>query len=233
MRMSNARERARFTPNAAVLVTAAAALVAGTQAHGDIVSFVNPAEGEPGHFDWELWAGDGSPSTWLDITRPSTDQTGLVGPMSVGQVVTNFGNPPDVFNVTTSGASVVTGDIGLYPGFTVSLASGTEIDGSFTYASESIHAWWSFFFLETISHFADGEAGYMGVRFSDVDGDHYGWIGVVPHDLDPHVFDAFAWGYETEPMTPIAAGAVPAPGTLAALALGAAAALGRRKRKDA
>ena len=47
--MSNAREQARSTPNAAELVTAAVALAAGTQAYGDIISFVNPDEGDPGH----------------------------------------------------------------------------------------------------------------------------------------------------------------------------------------
>lgn len=41
--------------------------------------------------------------------------------------------------------------------------------------------------------------------------------------------DAFAWGYETDPDVPIAAG-IPEPGTLAALALGAAAALAGRRR---
>jgi hypothetical protein len=71
----------------------------------------------------------------------------------------------------------------------------------------------------------------MGVRFIDMDGYHYGWISVVRHGNDflQLDFDAFAWGYETEPGVPIIAG-IPAPGTLAALAFGAV--VTRRKRKD-
>ena len=81
---------------------------------------------------------------------------------------------------------------------------------------------------------AIGVPFYIGVRIL-LDGDyHYGWIGGVFDEDDPRSqFSTFAWGYETDPMTPIAAGAVPAPGTLAALAFGAAAALGRRKRVQA
>ncbi len=205
-------------------VGVATAIAAGTQAYAEAITFINPAEGEPGHFDWS-----GSPAleSWLDITRPSTDQTGLVGPMSVGQITT-FDDTGEFFNFTSSGASVVTVDPGNLSGFTGSFASGTEIDGSFTYASESTHVWYSFFLFEWFSQFAEGTAGYMGVQFSDVDGDHYGWIGVVRHDS---FFDAFAWGYETEPGVAIIAG-VPAPGTLAALAFGAVVTRRGRKRKD-
>ena len=148
--------------------------------------------------------------------------------MSVEQLIFfegGFGTG-EIINSTSSGASVATGDIGPFSGFTVSLASGTEIDGSFTYASESIHVWDSFFYNEVFSYFAVGSAGYMGVQFSDVDGDHYGWIGVVRHF--PLDFEAFAWGYETEPGVAIIAG-IPAPGTLATLAFGAA--VTRRSRK--
>ena len=50
------------------------------------------------------------------------------------------------------------------------------------------------------------------------DGVHYGWVAV---ERDYGIWlDAFAWGYETEAGTPIQAGAVPAPGTLAALVFG-------------
>jgi hypothetical protein len=185
-------------------VGVATAIAAGTQAYAEVITFINPAKGEPGHFAWSRsFSGGMNPEDWLDITRPSTDQTELVGPMSVGQSV-SFDDTGEFFNVTYSGASVVTGDIGQFSGFTVSLASGTEIDGSFTYASESIHVWDSFFYNEVFSYFAVGSAGYMGVQFSDVDGDHYGWIGVVRHF--PLDFEAFAWGYETEPGVAIIAG---------------------------
>ena len=54
---------------------------------------------------------------------------------------------------------------------------------------------------------------------------HYGWIGVIRNAGN---LQAFAWGYESDLNTPIAAG-VPEPGTLAMLAFGAALALGRRR----
>jgi hypothetical protein len=72
---------------------------------------------------------------------------------------------------------------------------------------------------------------YLGVQFSDVDGAHYGWVSVYSYfyiDLNLH---AFAWGYETEPGVPIVAG-IPAPGTLAALAFGAAVTRRGRKRME-
>jgi hypothetical protein len=69
----------------------------------------------------------------------------------------------------------------------------------------------------------------MGVRFNDIDGYHYGWIGVVWSGYEH--FDACAWGYETEPGVGIIAG-IPAPGTLAALAFGAVVTRRGRKRKD-
>jgi hypothetical protein len=80
-----------------------------------------------------------------------------------------------------------------------------------------------------ISDFPEGVAGYMAVRFSDIDGYHYGWIGVV-RNFNSMDFDAFAWGYETDPGVGIVAG-IPAPGTLAALAFGVAAVGRGRKRK--
>ena len=70
----------------------------------------------------------------------------------------------------------------------------------------------------------------MAVRFSDIDGDHYGWISVVRPGIF-WSFNAFAWGYETDPGVPIRAG-IPAPGTLAALAFGAVVTRRGRKRKD-
>jgi hypothetical protein len=50
--------------------------------------------------------------------------------------------------------------------------------------------------------------GYLGVRFSGVDGMHYGWV----HVRDTVVID---WAYETRPGVTIRAGAKPAPVPLA------------------
>ncbi|MHC4422977.1 MAG: hypothetical protein ACYS1E_20655, partial [Planctomycetota bacterium] len=68
------------------LLAAAAAIAAGTQAYAEVIIFINPAEGEPGHFEWTLSYDPLDPNIWLDVTKPSTDQGGIVGPSSVGQI---------------------------------------------------------------------------------------------------------------------------------------------------
>jgi hypothetical protein len=87
---------------------------------------------------------------------------------------------------------------------------------------------------------------YLGLRLTidTVRGleTHYGWLAVDVQEFDLFeyysfgdlsmlaVTNAVAWGWETEPGVPIAAGA-PTPGTLGALAFGAVAACGRGRRK--
>jgi hypothetical protein len=117
-------------------------------------------------------------------------------------------------------------------GYTQALLAGATVDGQLLFSTYSIHLYFSQGGdeggNELSSNFPSGVARYMGVRFNDVDGYHYGWISVVRNGLD---LDAFAWGYETEPGVPIIAG-IPAPGTLAALAFGAVVTRRARKRKD-
>jgi hypothetical protein len=76
-----------------------------------------------------------------------------------------------------------------------------------------------------IVYFPPGEERYAGVSFDPGDGVHYGWIGV----LNGAPSEVFAWGYESDAGVPIPAGA-PEPGSLALLAMGAGAALRRRRR---
>jgi hypothetical protein len=224
-------------PTPSDLLAAAAAIAAGTQAYGEVIIFINPPEGEPGHFDWILDSDEFNPNIWLDITRPSTDQGDGLGPRSIGQHDYGFGSTGHWFyNVNhnpAGGALVAVGGDYLYP-HTASLSAGTTVDGLLTFldAGFKVHAsyWEGPYYGWLQSHFAAGEVAYMGVRFSDLDGYHYGWIGVI-RNIDSLAFDAFAWGYETEPGVPIVAG-IPAPGTLAALAFGAAVTRRGRKRKD-
>ena len=217
---------------ASELLAVAAAIAAGTQAYAEEIIFINPAEGEPGHFDWDL-GGEFEATTWLDITRPSTDQGGLVGPSSVGQIMGGMSSAY-VYNGTAGGAFVFAAAGPFHA--TKALDAGESIDSSLTdldntFSDTSLHVirflskFPPYFF--TASSFAPFPS-YMGARFNDVDGYHYGWIGVVLHGLD---LDAFAWGYETEPGVPISAG-IPAPGTLAALAFGAVVTRRGRKRED-
>jgi hypothetical protein len=169
------------------LLAAAAAIAAGTQAYGEVIMFINPPEGEPGHFDWlALHAHSGSPNSWLDITRPSTDQGALVGPTSVGQITYTWGEDPfydPTYCYTAGGASVTAEPGAPLFGYTSPLDGGDTIDGAAgTFLNESAH-WtfqWHYMYGYVISTaFPFGEAKYIGVRFSDVDGYHYGWVGVV------------------------------------------------------
>jgi hypothetical protein len=59
---------------------------------------------------------------------------------------------------------------------------------------------------ENPSILPEGVETYLGVSFDLGAGTQYGWIGVVRNAA---MLDAFAWGYETDPGVPIAAGAWP------------------------
>jgi len=79
-----------------------------------------------------------------------------------------------------------------------------------------------------ISLLPEGVPAYLGVRISNLAGGagwHYGWIGVI---RDAGNLETFAWGYESDIDTPIAAG-IPEPGTLAMLALGTVLVARRRR----
>jgi hypothetical protein len=223
--MTKVDESKRVSVRPSDLLAAAAALAAGTQAYGEVVIFINPPEGEPGHFDWTFGPDDGQPGTppqWLDITRPSTDQGGLVGPRSVAQLFFSGGSDADQSNYTYGGASVG-GDGSTRPFYAGDTISGATSD----FHHYSDHIGWGHGGPSSL--FPANVSAYMGVRFNDIDGYHYGWIGVVWSGYED--FDAFAWGYETEPGVGIIAG-IPAPGTLAALAFGAVVTRRGRKRKD-
>jgi hypothetical protein len=70
---------------------------------------------------------------------------------------------------------------------------------------------------------APGTQAFVGFRFNAADGTHYGWIrlSVGPGSID---FVSAAW--DNTPNAAIAAGAVPEPGTMALLALGAVGVVG-------
>jgi hypothetical protein len=82
-------------------------------------------------------------------------------------------------------------------------------------------------------YFAGVESAYMGFDFQQGGQTYYGWISLG----SPYVFGTggqgwiYSYAYETEPDTPIAAGAVPEPSTLALLSLGGLAILALRQTK--
>jgi hypothetical protein len=78
---------------------------------------------------------------------------------------------------------------------------------------------------------APGTLAYSGFRFAAPDGTHFGWIQLSVSAGHITFMNA---AYESTPGTPIVAGAVPEPSTLAMLAVGATAALGtviKRRRR--
>jgi hypothetical protein len=69
-------------------------------------------------------------------------------------------------------------------------------------------------------------AAYLGVRFAEADGAHYGWMSM---SATSGGIDIYSLAYESTPDAPIAAGAVPGPG---ALLLGAGALGGAGLRRS-
>jgi hypothetical protein len=209
MKRAPRRKRRKNTSTRAVQALAAGAAIAtGTQAYAEPIRFENPVGA--GHFDWA--AGVFADAKWLDVTLDADSQPAGIGPgadtpasfwhhpASYGGVFNGGGGAP---NVLRDGYALV----GLGAGELVAPTGGQYWDryGFVEYAGSG-------------PLIPEGQPSYLGVRFDVGAGDQYGWIGVVRDGLE---LDAFAWGYETEPGEPIAAG-IPEPGTLAALAFGAA-----------
>ena len=188
-----------------------AILIAAPRAYGVPIRFDNPPEA--GHF---VWYGGGSTGIGLQVTGPAGGQSGATGPSDAfGQE--NVGSF-SLVQCYASGRVQATTDpflVGVDAGVLIPSGIGW---GTFGYANYPGYP----------SPLPYDEETYLGVKFDLGPGDQYGWIGVVFSSAD-YTLDAFAWGYETDVGVPIPAGA-PEPGTLAVLAVGAAAVLARRRR---
>lgn len=220
--MKHRKQRGRA---AALGLAPLAMIVTATQAYATPIRFDNPP-GE-GHFMWA--PGVGEEGIVLDFALPAEEQPGVVGgPTSIYQMVT----ATEGTSAMASPARLMTGVGSLEMYFLVGVDFGELIPAPDTSwnAGTSWH-WYDGLLPPTGSLLPEGEPIYLGARFDLGNDDQYGWIGVVRGgDLLPSQLDPFAWGYETVAGVPIAAG-VPEPGTLAALAVGAAALVGRRRRR--
>ncbi len=205
---------------AAQALTAGAAIAAGTQAYGAPVTWDNPAQGEPGHFDW----GVSGAATGLDIMQGAGSQP---AGGSAPSVFEQYVQDADVFGVVYApvGGGVEVGghlDWYLVPQFASDYGGwgiGVPSGAAWRYLGLVYQ-----YDASPPSLLPEGVRVYLGVRFDPGDGVHYGWLGVVREAAE---LDAFAWGYETEAGAPI--WGLPEPGTLSMLAFGAAL-VGSRRR---
>ena len=210
-RANPSRTRSQRGKRTVQALAAGAVIAAGTQAYADPIRFDNPA-GE-GHFDW----ADGAEVdyVWLDMTLPAGDQPGTEGPSTLGQ---------RTFETIGRLSGAVKTEVGGYGDYyAIGVDAGELIPTGAPFAGSAD------IYYAGYSELPEGTVTYLGNRLDLGYGFQYGWIGVV---RTGRVLDTFAWGYETDPGVPIEAGAIPEPGTLAMLALGATALLGRRRRRS-
>jgi hypothetical protein len=231
------KRRKTVTEKGAKALAAGAAIAAGTQAYAAPVRFDNPAHGEPGHFHWPPPSSTGGDGEWLDITLDAANQSGSGGSKFLQYLEGYYGYYSPL-------GSWLEGNPGLAELETV-ISAGY---GSSRYlpplgAGHVIPSGRPFHHYGYIAGiYADSTPyqygylppghSYLGVRVNLGGLWHYGWIAV---DFNGYFsLEAFAWGYETEPGVPIAAG-IPEPDTLAMLALGfvGVAAARRRSRQAA
>lgn len=221
-RLPGAGVGAKAVASGGGVLAAALAIAGGTQAYGEVIRFDNALPGEPGHFDWTDTGVE--IRSYLDVTVSAAAQLGPYGPnpfipSAFAQVREESAQYGTIIASVGAAAGLQVG--GYYDYVLVGVPSGTLIPSGTEWLNFGYADWYG-------SKTPEGIPTYLGVRFDLGSGYHYGWIGVVRTGT---LFETFAWGYETEVGVPIAAGAVPAPGTLALLAFGALA--GRsRKRKD-
>ncbi|MCC6676299.1 MAG: hypothetical protein IT436_04070 [Phycisphaerales bacterium] len=194
--------------------TAAAlsAVLFGAAARADIVHYVNPAAGEPGHYDWRFEPVEGWQS-WLDITLGSGQQTNTPGDAAVCQSASEWFD--GYINVHTSGGAMVLAWWGGMSSVFL-LAHGWPAEESPFEYIWSNEAWLNYPTLAGLR--------YIGVRTMS---GRYGWIELA--DAPGPSLTAVAWACQTEPGVPILAGQVPAPGPAVFLGVGALGVLTRRR----
>lgn len=242
-RAARSYKRERTRNRAVKALAAGAAIAAGTQAYAAPIRFENPPPGEPNHFTWatgyEYWK-----ALYINLPAEQQGNQDYAGPYG------GFERGPRSFSRTAEWFYY-----GWHPGF---VAAGWFWEGlpnaDIQTDTGSYGFAWGFAAGQTIPSLAalwdhtsyggsmgkvrdpasgaslipEGMPAYLGVRISNLAGGagwHYGWIGVI---RSAGSLEAFAWGYESDINTPIAAG-IPEPGTLAMLAFGAALVARRRR----
>jgi hypothetical protein len=200
---------------ARILIVSLVSLKCSTATFASVL-FINP-DG-PERFDW---AGDGSPQSWLDITRPWDEQPGInAGGSSINQesllhLGQLSGNPAAIaFHINS-----VEGLPFLAPVEAVPFSQGDPDQFTWNYTGLS--------FSDGLgSLLPEGEQTTIGLRFELDSADHYGWIRVVRTGTG---LDALGWGYDTEPGSIPFAPIIPEPASILFLGLGFAIAAGKKR----
>lgn len=212
----------------------AALIAAGTSAYGEAVRFDND-----GSF---AFIGQ-----VLDITLPAHEQVAFQNAaghsIELSNHIDKYFSTYSLYDRFNLGDGSV--DFWSGPGNSLSvdpIAAGAIIgsdltDGRWLGASNFVRVEYPGYYYGKGGIFSPLTAGipaYIGLRvdLGYGDGFRYGWMGVVWDPDAPEgigFLDAFAWGYQTDPGAPIAAG-VPAPTGVALLAFGAAGSLSRKQR---
>lgn len=187
----------------AIAIGVLLAQTAGVNA--EIIHFVNPAPGQPGHYAWEFDAWGAT--SWLDITLSPEAQTNTPSQNSVAQLAGTFGNLHGEDVGAPGQRALVLAHTGSIP-FTAALSYGDAVleGGSLEFMGATAH-------ISGIeeSHFMEDASAYIGVL--TIAG-NYGWIEVIREGMTLY---AIAWAYQTEPGVAIYAGQIPAPGAVALL----------------
>ena len=213
----------------------ALAIAAGTQAYATPVIVSTPADltNVPG--------GANTSSNWDVNNDGINDFTFLnrfqnTAPGAYG-VVWQLSMSPFTGSAATNGLVSYSGPFVRYA---FALGSGVSVDSSLsTFSTQTQVVLGSRYSYGTVGVFnyggfaangpqgsvAPGTNAYAGFRFTAADGTHFGWIFL---SVNAGIIDFVSAGYETTPNTAIltGAGVIPEPGTMAMLAMGAAAVLG-------
>ncbi|MBX3381878.1 MAG: hypothetical protein KF864_00050 [Phycisphaeraceae bacterium] len=208
--------------NTRVAATMCAALF-GSAAHADIVYFINPAPGQPGHYAWTAGL-PGSPGVWLDITRPSHQQFNVQGGNAAGQVLEELWGITYSWHQPVSAAPIASLLRSSASGFSADpLSHGSPLGPSSWWHTWALHIEVEWYPYSVNSLFPEGQRRYLGVRTDD---GRYGWIEVERTGVN---LTAYSWAYETVPGVPILAGQIPTPGAAVLLSL-ASITVSRRRR---
>lgn len=203
----------------------ALAIAGGTSAYGAVINSTPPPDltNTPGGLDtfadWDV-NGDGT----LDFTFQNRY------PNSGTQVNWQLN-----FDPVGAGNGVV-GYVGPFVNYADALSLGTLIGPASTFQTSYQVVLGSNYGGTLYGGFAvqvpPGTNAYAGFEFNAADGLHYGWLFL---NVNAGIIDFTGAAYEGLAGVPIAAGAVPEPGTMAMLALGAVGVLGAvaKRRRSA